>query len=67
MTYHDGRSECWPERTLGEALGGLLSGDDLDPTPETLEELSEQEDPLAAFWWDVGPYGATYNPQEGEN
>ncbi len=44
MTYHDGRSECWPELTLGE----VLAGEPLEA--ETQAEDYDSDDALAEFW-----------------
>lgn len=49
MTYQDGYSEAFPERTLGEAL----SDSEPHPTGDTLTDLNDQEDALALFWWDM--------------
>lgn len=46
MSYYDknGRSDCWPERTLGEAL------EDLEPSAEVLAEDFDADDALEEFW-----------------
>ena len=47
--YTDGTSDCWPDRTIGEAL----SDGEPNPTGDTLSDLNDQEDALALFWWDM--------------
>ena len=42
--YTDGISECWPERTLGEALEGEES------CGEAVGEDFDTDDALAEFW-----------------
>ena len=42
--YTDGISECWPERTLGEAL------EDQEPEESITPEDFDADDALADFW-----------------